>query len=175
MCSGFPLELAVPTARGVVHTPSGPSSGEAPQSTVSLGSLCAALLQVRGRGPLARRPQLPACRLGAIQILSRARSVVGMGGPLVTVGHGWWGRSERAGDFSPAGPKPPSLQAEGSAHLSWSPVLHPPFSCLQNMTGEWSTGVSGPSQGPPLEAVNISSPQSLLLEIATFNTFFPVT
>lgn len=175
MCSGFLLELAVPPARGVMHTPSSSSSGEAPQSTVSPGSLRAGLLQVRWRGPLARRPRLPACRLGAVQILSRARSVVGTGGPLVTVGHGWWGRSERAGDFSPAGPKPPCLQAEGSAHLSWSPILRPPFSCLQNVKGEWSTGVSGPSQGSPLEAVSISSLPSLLLEIAAFNTFFPVT
>ena len=35
-------------------------------------------------------------------------------------------------------------------------------------------GVCGPSQAPPLEAVNILSSPSLLLEIAAFNTFSPL-
>lgn len=33
-----------------------------------------------------------------------------------------------------------------------------------------SLALPGPSQAPPLEAVNILSPPSLLLEIAAFNT-----
>lgn len=64
---------------------------------------------------------------GCVQILSRARSVVGTGGPLVTVGHGWWGRSERAGTSPLLAPNPHPCRLRGQFTFPGLPFSALPF------------------------------------------------
>ena len=95
------------------------------------------------------------------------------GGWVVAVGPAWWGSGERAGasgGFSPPCLKCPSAQERWGGAFPCLPFFILPFpaSGMRSRSGEG--GGLWPSQAPPLEAVNILSPPSLLLEIAAFNT-----
>ena len=124
---------------------------------------------------------MPARSGDVLWILSRARSEdwrdgsLMSGGWLVAVGHEWWGRGERVG--APGGFSPPCPTAPVGTGVVGRWLISPclPFFALPFPASRGvGVGVFGPSQAPPLEAVNILSPPSLLLEIAVLTLFFPL-